>query len=42
MNELCYDFREGTFVRKGTFRVKKGQADDNKENLPDIIIGKDG
>ena len=30
-------------MRKGTFRVKKGQKDENKENnLPDIKLGKDG
>ena len=37
-----YAFREGTFVRKGTFRVKKGQSEENKENLPEIVIGKEG
>ena len=37
-----FDFREGTFVRRGTFRVKKGQSEENKENLPEIIIGNNG
>ena len=36
-------FREGTFVRKGTFRVKKGEKEENKENkLPEIKISSDG
>ena len=29
-------------MRRGTFRVKKGQSEENKENLPEIVIGKDG
>ncbi|XP_045174185.2 kinesin-like protein KIF27 isoform X3 [Mercenaria mercenaria] len=32
--------REGTFVRKGTFRIKKGKSEENKENaIPEIRVG---
>ncbi|KAL4224634.1 Kinesin-like protein kif27 [Mactra antiquata] len=35
--------REGTFVRKGTFRVKKGGRTDNKENtVPEITVNGTG
>lgn len=35
--------REGTFVRKGTFRVKKGNnAVENKENIPQIHVDSEG
>jgi len=43
MTMLFVCHREGTFVRKGTFRVKKGNnSGENKENIPQIRVNNEG
>ena len=43
--DVCCHFSEGTFVRKGTFRVRKtrgGQGEDKENTVPVITVDGQG